>query len=317
MVTLDQLVVLSALEETGSFSAAAERLHRAQSAVSYAVKTLESELGITLFDRSGYRAKLTLEGVALLGKAREVLAKTGELEGLAAAFTGGWEAELMLLMDGVLPVSGVMRLLAGLQEEDYPTSVRLRIEILGRFRQALQTECPDLMLASPDMVVLPHGYEETSLGEMVMLPVTAPGHPLANAVSPVPLEQVRQHVHLIVSDPLPGEAPVNSSMVGAKRQWLFPDFLSRLEGLRAGLGFAWMPSYMVQGDLETGSLVALRIDGRNLYRFRIALMARQTPPLGRMGTLLRERLLALPELLPPAPRSLLAQYEGDAGIPRT
>ena len=43
-VTLDQLRVLIAIAETGSFSAAARRLKRAQSAVSHAVMALEQEL---------------------------------------------------------------------------------------------------------------------------------------------------------------------------------------------------------------------------------------------------------------------------------
>jgi len=65
-VTLDQLRVLIAIGEAGSFSAAARQLSRAQSAVSHAVLTLEQALGVALFDRSGIR-RLTdgLGGVAL------------------------------------------------------------------------------------------------------------------------------------------------------------------------------------------------------------------------------------------------------------
>ena len=49
--TLDQLRVLLAVAEAGSFSGAAKRLNRAQSVVSYGIANLEAQLGLTLFER--------------------------------------------------------------------------------------------------------------------------------------------------------------------------------------------------------------------------------------------------------------------------
>ena len=69
-VTLDQLRVFVAAAETGSFSGAARRLKRAQSAVSHAVMSLEAALEIRLFDRGGRTPVLTEAGRALeIGRA--------------------------------------------------------------------------------------------------------------------------------------------------------------------------------------------------------------------------------------------------------
>ena len=65
--TLDQLLVLEAIVRTGSFAGAARDLHRAPSAISYAVNGLEEALGLVLFDRSGHKAALSPEGQRLLG----------------------------------------------------------------------------------------------------------------------------------------------------------------------------------------------------------------------------------------------------------
>ncbi len=46
--TLDQLRVLIAVVETGSFAAAARKLNRATSVVSYTIANLEAQLGLTL-----------------------------------------------------------------------------------------------------------------------------------------------------------------------------------------------------------------------------------------------------------------------------
>ena len=58
--TLDQLLALEAIHRLGSFASAAESLYRATSAISYSIKSLEDALNVTLFDRSGHRAVLTL-----------------------------------------------------------------------------------------------------------------------------------------------------------------------------------------------------------------------------------------------------------------
>ena len=64
-LTLDQLRMLIAVAETGSFSAAARRLGRVQSAVSQSVQALEATLGLALFDRGERTPKLSDAGRAL------------------------------------------------------------------------------------------------------------------------------------------------------------------------------------------------------------------------------------------------------------
>src|SRR5215813_14963017 len=70
--TLDQLRALIAVSEEGSFSAAARKLHRVQSAISTAMANLESQLGVPLWDRSSKVARLTDQGQAVLAAARRV-----------------------------------------------------------------------------------------------------------------------------------------------------------------------------------------------------------------------------------------------------
>ncbi|HEX3066706.1 MAG TPA: LysR family transcriptional regulator, partial [Dongiaceae bacterium] len=53
--SLDHLQVFLAVAETGSFAGAARKLGRATSVVSYAIANLESQLGLTLFERKATR----------------------------------------------------------------------------------------------------------------------------------------------------------------------------------------------------------------------------------------------------------------------
>src|ERR1044071_5132423 len=69
--TLDQVTVFLAIVETGSFTAAARKLGRAVSVISYAISNLENQLGVTLFARAGTaRPKLTDAGRAILSDSR-------------------------------------------------------------------------------------------------------------------------------------------------------------------------------------------------------------------------------------------------------
>lgn len=68
-----QLLAFATLARHGSFTNAAKELFLTQSAVSHAIKSLESDLGVRVFDRVGKKAHLTLAGEKLLGHADRVL----------------------------------------------------------------------------------------------------------------------------------------------------------------------------------------------------------------------------------------------------
>ena len=61
-VTLDQLRAFATIADEGSFSAAARKLRRVQSAVSHAIGIVEDQLGVQLFDRSARLPRLTAQG---------------------------------------------------------------------------------------------------------------------------------------------------------------------------------------------------------------------------------------------------------------
>lgn len=76
---LDQLATFVAICETGSFTRAAEVVHKTQSAVSMQMRRLEERLGKSLFARDGRQSKLTEEGDRLLAHARRMLRLNDEI----------------------------------------------------------------------------------------------------------------------------------------------------------------------------------------------------------------------------------------------
>ena len=101
--SLEQFRTLLAAAETGSFSAAARRLGKAQSVVSSAIANLEIDLGLELFDRSGRYPQLTASGNMLLATAREVIAKVDAFKSQAKGMAAGLEPELSVVIDVFSP----------------------------------------------------------------------------------------------------------------------------------------------------------------------------------------------------------------------
>src|SRR5476649_2895191 len=66
LIDVDQLRTFIAIVETGSFTKAAEVVHKTQSAVSMQMKRLEERLGKPIFARDGRASKLTEDGERLL-----------------------------------------------------------------------------------------------------------------------------------------------------------------------------------------------------------------------------------------------------------
>src|SRR3984957_262098 len=93
-LTLDQIRVFLSVVDEGSFPKAAKSLNRAQSAVTYAIRKLEAEIGVPLFDRSAYRSVLTPAGRALLTRARRIDEETGAFPEPHGAAPAAWQPSL-------------------------------------------------------------------------------------------------------------------------------------------------------------------------------------------------------------------------------
>jgi DNA-binding transcriptional LysR family regulator len=84
MLDTDQLRSFLAIVDCGSFTKAAERVHKTQSAVSMHIRRLEEQLGCALFVKQGRGARLTEEGEKLIDYARRIIqAEAGAVAALS------------------------------------------------------------------------------------------------------------------------------------------------------------------------------------------------------------------------------------------
>ena len=292
-ITIDQLRVFRRVVEAGSFSAAARAMHRAQSAITYAVQKLEDQLGTPLFDRSGYRPVLSDAGRALLPRATRILDELAAFKSQAAAIAGGLEPEVSLVVDPLFSTERLMRALTEFQQRFPAVQLRVYVESLGASVQAVLDGKADLGIAlefaaaSGDLGTLP-------LGEVELVPVAAPAHPLARMKGRIPPEALRDEVQLVLTDRSALTQGKDFS-VFSTRTWRLADLGARHEMLLAGLGWGSMPLHMVDGDLAAGRLKRLDIrrpDGvTKLPRPAVVLARRKDKVLGPAGEWLAGRLV--------------------------
>ena len=190
-IDIDAFNVLQVLVEEGSFAKAAERLHKAQSAVSYQVKKLEEHLGVQLFSRDQYRAELTSEGRVILAEGQRLLQHLANIEHLASRFSEGWEPKLELVIDGALPMEPIMTALKRMAEHQIPTKIQLNMEFLGGVQHRFERDNADLMLVK-DYRTGPY-YHPQPLPAITSVLVTSASHPLAQ-LNKISLYELQQHV---------------------------------------------------------------------------------------------------------------------------
>lgn len=269
-LTLDQLRVLVAIEETGSFSAAGRQLRRVQSAISHTVQTLEEMQGVQLFDRSTRTPRFTEAGRVLATQARQVLTQADLFERAARSIAAGLEPELTLAIDSFVPTPPVIRGLDGLRQTYPNLMVTLFTEGLGAAERRVRDGSATLGLCA----LLPSTVQDLQaapLTQVNLVPVVAPQHPLAQERRKLTRDLLAEHVQLILTDPLQRGGP--SFSVVSPRVWRFVDIARRLEFLLAGFGWGTMPAHLVEAHLASGQLVRLSIDDPGVLPGAVPLFA--------------------------------------------
>jgi DNA-binding transcriptional LysR family regulator len=254
--TLDQLRTLISVIEEGSFSAAARKLQRVQSAISTSMANLEGQLGVPLWDRSGKVAKLTEQGQAVLAAARKICTEVDALRKLAAGMAQGIEAQVSLCVDILFPLEALVDLCEQFRREFPSVDLRVDTQTMTAVSARVIDGSATIGVASPMGVTA--GLERKVLTTIQMVPVVAPVHPLAALRGPIPTTALRDSIQLVLSE-LHGEGHPDQAVLSS-RTWRVRDLHTKHALLRAGLGWGNLPAHLVHDDLRANRLVKIRVE---------------------------------------------------------
>jgi DNA-binding transcriptional LysR family regulator len=259
-LSLDGLLVLDAIARKGSFAAAAEELHRVPSAITYTVQKLEQDLGVQLFDRSGHRARLTPAGEELLKEGRHLLRAAVDIECRVQRVAKGWETELRIAYDDVVPAARLAPLIADFYAQGSGTRLRFGAEVLGGCWDALLSGRADLCIGAPGDPPPEAGYTVRALGQIEWVFAVAPGHPLTQLPQPLPTSAVMEHRVVIVADSSRNLPPRSSGIAPGPDALVVSTIQCKVDAQVAGLGVGFLPAHVADEALRAGRLVALQVD---------------------------------------------------------
>ncbi len=286
---MDQLRVLVEVVDTGSFTAAARKMNRAISVISYAISNLEAQLGIALFDRAATRKpRLTEAGRVILAEARSIVGGVSHLQSTVKGMLQGLEGELSVVLDSLLPAERVIDALAGFSVEFPNVVLHVHVETLGAVASLVLDKVATIGISGP--FAANHAeLDRVSVGSLRMVPVAGRHHPLASVPSGGHrAKEGRDHVQLVVYDRSPLTFGRDFS-VSASVTWRIADLSAKHILLKAGIGWGMMPLAMVAGDLETGALVALELPDVTAFDYLVDAIYRSDTPPGPAATWLVER----------------------------
>ena len=123
-MTLQQLKYVTTIANIGSISEAAKRLFVSQPSLTKAIKELEKEMGITIFDRTNKGITVSKEGERFLGYARQVLAQAALLEEQYKSQSGGKKQFSVSTQHYSFAVNAFVELLKGAEIDQYDVSLR-------------------------------------------------------------------------------------------------------------------------------------------------------------------------------------------------
>lgn len=259
LLTPDALNMLLAIEETGSFAAAARQRGLVPSALTYRIRQIEDALDVLLFDRSSRQAKPTEAGKELLREAKRLLQDVDALANRVKRVATGWESVFTVAVDSIIDRSVVMELCQGFLALNPPTRLRIRYETLSGTLAALKSGQADLAIG---VFITPASHPELlheSLGQVSFVYAVAPHHPLAHAPEPLSDAVLQQHRAVAVADSVQRGEGVTIGLLGGQDVFTVPDMSSKLEAQLRGLGGGFLPESMAKPYLDSGRLVAKKV----------------------------------------------------------
>lgn len=255
---LSAISIFVTVVEAGSFVKAAEQLHLTRSAISKNIARLEEQLGVALFKRTTRSLSMTDEGALFYEHSRRAV---NEIQNAAALLDQGKiNATGRLRMS--VPVLFGQLFAAPLMVKFAQQHADLQLEISFNDRTV------DLVEEGFDLCIRIGTLPDTTqlvakpIGEHRMLLCASPNY--LNENEAVPLEHIEDlDIHTTIADPHFGQIKKwqlqkeNSEplFIKPKAKLLLNDLQAIKNAALAGAGIAWLPDWLIQNELQDGTLV--------------------------------------------------------------
>lgn len=256
VLDLEAIELLATIGATGSMAAAARQLGKVPSALTYQVRRLEERLDLLLVDRSSGRAQLTESAQLLVREGRDVQAALDGALTRARRAALGFESELVIAVDAIVPIDVLWPLVSGFDELKAPTQLRFWHEVLSGSWEALLSGRADLVVGAPGDAPADHAIRMQPLGRIEFVFCVSPRHPLARLTEPLAPGQIARHRAIAVADSARAMPRRTAGLLPGQPVMTVPDFRYKIAAQVAALGCGYLPRHIAESELKSGRLLA-------------------------------------------------------------
>jgi DNA-binding transcriptional LysR family regulator len=269
-MNLSQLEVLVAISETGSFTAAADKVGLTRSAVSHALAGLEAELGVTLVERERGNTIPTGFGNCILRYARDILGNVETIQQEAAAVRGMQAGKLRI---GILSSVAAATLTGILRKfrQEYPAIELVTFEGTGR---EVEGWILDNVVDVGFVVKQTAGIETIFIGCDEVRVIVPTNHALRRQRS-VRFENLSDESFIMPKSACDFLDPLQSNLDALKLQHRYEasEVHTILAMIREGLGITILPEMLLPSQLD--GLHTLSLDPPVFYRFGLGVRSQR------------------------------------------
>ncbi|KDM91301.1 hypothetical protein EA58_12075 [Photobacterium galatheae] len=242
-----------AVVEEGGFAQAGEKLFKTQPTVSHAIRKMEQSLEKSLFEVKGRKAMITPFGSSLLPQAKQLVQQSQMLERLAGSYQDKIIREVSVAIDTLYPYEGWQKTVMACKAHFPEVNLRFYETCLSRAYELLEDGTVQLAMTSK----LPSNTLSQKVMTIRKVAVASGHHPLAKMDS-LSVDDLVGHCQIVVMD---GGLRSNTSTgwLGSQQRLTVSHFYAAKAAVEAGLGYAWLPEWMLAGtEAETWLKLPLR-----------------------------------------------------------
>lgn len=284
-VSLEQWSMFITVVEEGSFQAAADKLLKSQSSISYAIQKMQQGLGVNVFEHKGRKAVLTDAGQLMLQRANDLIHAASAAEKVAADFSTGWEPQIGLALSEMFPKHLLHLALEKFGQQCPQTRLEVYIEVLSGVDEKLRSG--EAQIAINNMI--PSGMVGEPIIAMDFVRVAHPDHPLHHLGRSIHPSDMKLHRQIVIRDS-GSYRRENRGWLGSDQRWTVPSMLDSFELLKLGFGSGVLARSIAQPALDAGELKELDIDGGGTLQTSMSLIFADKANTGPAALLLAKLL---------------------------
>ncbi|TYK64558.1 LysR family transcriptional regulator [Colwellia echini] len=287
-LSLEQLTAFCAVANEKSFSAAARKLGKSQSAISIAVANLEIDLAVNLFDRSGRYPTITNHGRSLLRDAEAILRQCSSMESRANSLESELESQLTIAIGDTIPFQLLNSLLSQFSEKFPFVDLNILHYSSSYIQQLIEQEKASLAVMCTGEHY-PQDIHFKRLGNIAFANVVHKDHALAK-LAHVNFDDLNQYRQLIYS-PLQDKLPTSEYLNGTN-QWHMESYFALMNTLCTGLGWATIPKELISELHLKDQIIELQLTSYPHTELMVGvdLLWSSSVRLGQAGSWLRDAL---------------------------